>query len=314
MSDTVFDRDVTSKPANVLHAWYVGVVVVLANLAACFFAIRMAWRSESVAGNVSMGLVSIFLVFLLFSMLSGFLTLQPYQRLVVSLFGSYVGVENREGLSWMAPWYAGREVSTALRNFETETVKVNDHSGNPVMLSAVVVHRIVDPAKAVYVVGNAEQYVEQQVLAGIRSLAAQYDYDDIAPKKALSGTDLEKEASTTPLTLRGDIEEIAGKLKQFVQERIGDVGVEIVEARFVHLAYSSEIASAMLKRQQATAVIAARELIVEGALGIVEHALTKLSEKGMTLDEDRRATIASNLLVVLVSDHGAAPVMPLGMS
>lgn len=308
------ERDVTSRPANVLHHWSRGLVVVGSAWAVSAIFAYFAWTPGFTLSGTIMGLMSLVATIFGCVMFDGFTTIRPYERLVISLFGTYVGVESREGLSWMWQWYSVERVSTALCNFETQTTKVNDHSGNPIIISAVVVYKIVDPAKSVYVVEDAEEYVEQQVLTGMRSLAAEHDYDDIAPRSALAGTDAEDLTKVTPLTLRGNVDEIADKLKDSVQKRLGDVGVEIVEARIVHLSYSPEIAAAMLKRQQATAIIAARETIVEGAVGIVNQAMEQMKAKGFALDEDRRATIAGNLLVVLAGDREASPVMPLGLA
>jgi regulator of protease activity HflC (stomatin/prohibitin superfamily) len=307
------ERDVTAKPANVLMGAGTGFAIMAA-LGIAF--LLLAWYGWSTGG------FTMFACFVLATLvgvanlfvLGGFVTVQPYERLVVSFFGRYVGVERTEGLSWYFPLYSLKKVSTALQNFESETIKVNDHSGNPINLSAVIVHRVSDPAKAVYRVGNVDDYVEQQVVGAMRSLAAEYDYDDIAPKTALKGTDQEDAAETTAITLRGNIEQVAAQLKVMVQERIGDIGIDVVEARIVNLSYSSEIAAAMLKRQQAVALLAAREAIVEGAVGIVDKAMEQLKEKGYQLDEDRRGTLAGNLLVVLASDREVSPVMPLGMA
>jgi regulator of protease activity HflC (stomatin/prohibitin superfamily) len=312
-TDAVRDRDIVTTPAHVLGSWVVGLLFTLLALGVAAWLGRCAYDEGTTGLGALFAFLTLVELCVTLYVSGGFVTIAPYQRVVVSLFGRYVGVEGREGIGWMAPWYGQRVVSTALRNFETDTIKVNDHSGNPVMMRAVVVQRVVDAAKSVYVVENAEQYVEQQVVTGLRSLAAEHDYDDIAPRKALEGTDLADQAHVTPMTLRGDVEEIANKLKEFVQARMGDVGIEIVEARIVELSYAPEIAAAMLKRQQATAVVAARETIVEGAVGIVHEAMKQLKEKGFAMDEDRRSTLAGNLLVVLASDRDASPVIPLGM-
>jgi len=309
MHDINDERDVTSKPAGVLLSGGTGVLIIAALSAATIGSFLYAISAVS----IGMGVLSLLCGMAAFFGTGGFITIKPYERVVVSFFGRYVGVERTEGLSWYFPLYTMRRVSTALRNFESETIKVNDNSGNPIALSAVIVHRVSDPAKAVYRVDDADEYVEQQVVGAMRSMAAKYDYDDIAPKVALKGTPQEEAAETTSITLRGDIEKVAEELKVMVQERIGDIGVDVVEARIVNLAYSSEIAAAMLKRQQAVALLAARETIVEGAVGIVDSAMKELEKKGMKLDEDRRAALAGNLLVVLASDRDVSPVMPLGM-
>lgn len=307
------ERDVSSKPANVLLPAGLGFALLGA---VPLTALAVAWLGWTMGGfaMIALMVLGLVLAFGTFFVMGGFVTVQPYERLVVSFFGRYVGVERTEGLSWYFPLYSMRRVSTAFQNFESETIKVNDHSGNPINLSAVIVHKVSDPAKAVYRVGDVDDYVEQQVVGALRSLAARHDYDDIAPKSALKGTDQEDAAETTPLTLRGNIEEVADQLKVMVQERIGDIGIEVVEARIVNLAYSSEIAAAMLQRQQAVALLAAREAIVEGAVGIVDKAMEQLKAKGFALDEDRRASLAGNLLVVIASGRDVSPVMPLGMA
>ncbi len=313
MQDMTHERDVAAKPAGVLHSAWAGAAAMLCSAAAAGI---VALTGAAASGLLSFALFALSIVIALGTLflLGGFVTVKPYERLVVSFFGRYVGVERREGLSWYFPLYEMNRVSTALRNFESETIKVNDHSGNPILLSTVIVHRISDPAKSVYRVTNVREYVEQQVVGAMRSMAAKYDYDDIAPKNALKGTDQEEASHTTQITLRGDIERIADELKIMVQERIGDIGVEVVEARIVNLAYSNEIAASMLKRQQAVAFLAAREAIVEGAVGIVEKTMQQMTERGLKLDEDRRASIASNLLLVIAADKDVSPVMPLGMA
>jgi len=307
------ERDVTAKPANVLHSAGLGFSIMGAFVVVGLVSLYAGYQAGGMTMLAMIGL-AILCAFGFFFTMGGLVSINPYERLVVSFFGRYVGVERTEGLSWYFPLYSMRRVSTALRNFESETIKVNDHSGNPIALSTVIVHRVSDPAKAVYRVGDADEYVEQQVVGAMRSLAALYDYDDIAPKIALKGTDLEQDAETTVMTLRGNIEDIAEKLKVMVQERIGDIGIQVVEARIVNLAYASEIAAAMLQKQQAVALLAAREAIVEGAVGIVEKAMQQLEVKGIKLDEDRRATLCGNLLVVIASGRDVTPVMPLGMA
>jgi regulator of protease activity HflC (stomatin/prohibitin superfamily) len=316
------DREIVQKPANVLLPWYVGVAITLVFAYVIYSGAMGFWRAYvGMDEGSAFNMIKIIAGFIgLIWAIARFTTVEPYQRLVISQFGRYVGVEKREGLSWLTPLYSELTVSTALSNFETETVKVNDRGGSPIDIGVVVVTRIVDPAKSVYLVDDVEDFVEQQVVASLRTVAASHDYDgedSKAAEEARSETLPDDERAQdivgkSRYTLRGDLEEISEELRIKAQEGLGDIGVEIVEVRITHLAYSPEIAAAMLKRQQAQAVVAARETIVKGAVSIIEDTMTLLTEKGMTLDEDRRATLTSNLLVVLSSDREAAPVLPVG--
>lgn len=230
--------------------------------------------------------------------LFGFFTLQPNQSAVLTLFGKYKGSTRREGFSWANPLFRKHKVSLRAHNLDSETIKVNDIEGNPIEIAAVVVWRVVDTAKATFDVENFHEYVEIQTDAALRNLAMAYPYD----------TDDEE-----VLSLRGDIDEVTDKLQVHVQERVEKAGVIIDEARIAHLAYAPEIAGAMLQRQQAGAVVAARRRIVDGAVGMVQMALAELSEKGVVeLDDERRAAMVSNLMVVLCGDKAAHPVVNAG--
>jgi len=242
-------------------------------------------------------IVALFVLTLIL-MAVGFYMVGPNEGRVLQLFGDYVGTDRQLGLRWANPFYSKTRVSLRVRNFESGQLKVNDLVGNPVDIAAVVVWKVVDTAEAVFEVDDYENYVAVQSEAAIRNMATSYAYDDY-----------EGDA----ITLRGSGNEIADILQKEVQDRLGKAGVEVIEARISHLAYAPEIASAMLQRQQASAIVAARHKIVEGAVGMVEDALNKLSEREIvTLDDERRAAMVSNLLVVLCSDKAAQPVVNSG--
>jgi hypothetical protein len=226
---------------------------------------------------------------------SGLMNVQPNQGRVIQLFGNYLGTVRTPGLRFVNPFTTAEPVSLRVRNFDSDILKVNDHDGNPVDIAAVVVWRVVDTAEAVFVVDDYENYVKVQSEAALRDLATRYPYD----------TDVDGEVA-----LRKDAAVVADQLSRQVQERLGRAGVEVLETRISHLAYAPEIASAMLQRQQAAAIIAARQRIVDGAVGMVHMALDGLSEGGQVeLDAAQRAQMVSNLLVVLCSDRQAQPVV-----
>lgn len=230
--------------------------------------------------------------------LAGFFTVQPNQGVVMTLFGKYVGTVNQPGLRFANPFYVKKKVSLRVRNFETSKLKVNDKDGNPIEIAAVVVWKVVDTAEAIFQVDNYENYVHVQSEAAVRNLATAYPYD----------SHKEDEVS-----LRGHTASVATHMKTEIQDRLSVAGVEVIESRLSFLAYAPEIAAAMLRRQQAGAVIAARQKIVEGAVGMVEHALAALAEKGVVnLDGEQRAAMVSNLLVVLCGEAAAQPVLNTG--
>lgn len=229
----------------------------------------------------------------------GFYLVHPNQAKVLQLFGKYVGTDRTNGLRWANPFYAKQAVSLRVRNFESGRLKVNDSNGNPIEIAAVIVWRVVDSAEAVFEVDNYENYVTIQSEAALRNLATSYPYEH----------DKEDER----LSLRSDSNAIAKKLCIEVQDRLQKAGVEVMETRLSHLAYSPEIAQAMLQRQQASAVLAARRIIVQGAVGMVTDALQQLEEQGtVELDIERKAAMVSNLLVVLCGEHQAKPVINAG--
>jgi hypothetical protein len=230
--------------------------------------------------------------------LIGLFTVSPNEAKVLQLFGKYQGTVREPGLRWVNPFFTKRGISLRIRNFESERLKVNDLAGNPIEIAAVVVWRVVDTAEALFHVDNYDNFVHVQSESALRNMALSYPYD----------AHVEGEIS-----LRSHTAEVAQHLKTEIQDRLSQAGVEVLEARISHLAYAPEIAHAMLQRQQASAVIAARQKIVEGAVGMVEMALTMLSHQNIVeLDNDKKATMVSNLLVVLCSDRGTQPIVSAG--
>jgi regulator of protease activity HflC (stomatin/prohibitin superfamily) len=230
--------------------------------------------------------------------LSGLYSLQQNESSAITLFGNYKGTDNRPGLRWVVPWYSRKKVSRRVRNVTSETLKVNDKRGNPIEIAAVVVWRVTDTAQALFDVDNFETFVDTQIETALREITSQFSYDH--------GGDHEP-------TLRADADKVGDMLRDKLADRVAVAGVTIDEARISHLAYAPEIASAMLRRQQADAVLEARAKIVEGAVLMVEHALEQLSAKSIVhLDDERKAAMVSNLLVVLCGDRDAQPVVNTG--
>ena len=235
-------------------------------------------------------------------LIPGFFLNQPKQARVLTLFGAYRGTDATAGLRWTLPFYYPRmKVSTRLRNFESSRSKVNDAVGNPIEISAIVVWRVVDPVSAVFEVEDYDTYVETQTESAVRSLASAYPYD------------FGLNDSHDGLSLRGDTADVAEKMMEAIQARVAEAGIEIVEARINHLAYATEIAAAMLKRQQASALLDARETIVKGTVSIVAAAVKELEQSdGMALDPERKAAMVANLMVVLSSGAEPTPVINAG--
>jgi regulator of protease activity HflC (stomatin/prohibitin superfamily) len=234
------------------------------------------------------------LVFLLF----GLFIVNPNEGRVLQFFGDYVGTVKKPGLAWANPLFTKKRISLRVRNFESGRLKVNDHEGNPVEIAAVVVWRVVDTAEAVFEVDDYQNFVKVQSEAAVRNLATRYKYDAHEEHE---------------MSLRGNTNEVAEDLKTEVQARLEKAGVQVLEARLSHLAYAPEIAQAMLQRQQAGAIIAARQRIVEGAVGMVQMALAMLSEREiLELDNERKAAMVSNLLVVLCGEHATQPIINTG--
>lgn len=228
----------------------------------------------------------------------GFFVVNPGEAKALQLFGEYKGTVRRQGFWWANPFVTKKTISLRIRNFETTKLKVNDSRANPIEIAAIVVWKVVDTAEALFEVDNYTTYVAVQSESAVRAVAQSYPYD--------SHTDNEEALST-------HTSEVSLSLQKAIQDRLAKAGVEVIEARISHLAYSPEIAQAMLQRQQAGAIIAARSKIVEGAVGMVEHALQMLADKGVVhLDEERRAQMVSNLLVVLCSERAASPVVNAG--
>lgn len=275
--------DIRERPACAISGW-AGVVVVAACIAGAVLLSGSAWIAAPivVAAVVASSLVIV----------------QPGHTKVVRFFGSYVGTLRRTGLWCILPLADRRSLSIRVRNFETNHLKVNDADGNPVEIAAIVVWQVADTARAVYAVDDYDNFVRVQAESALRHVATTHPYDD------------PDEAATS---LRGSVDVVAAELAREVAERVVIAGIEIVEVRISHLAYASEIAQAMLRRQQANAVVAARSRIVEGAVGMVDLALSRLDERGIVeLDEERKAAMVSNLLVVLCGDQPASPVVNTG--
>ncbi len=230
--------------------------------------------------------------------LSGLFVVNPNEAMALQLFGDYRGTVRQEGMAWANPFLSKRKISTKVRSFESTHLKVNDLDGNPVEIAAIIVWRVVDTAEALFEVEDCEKFVAVQSESALRSLAAHFPYDAHEPAQ---------------LSLRGSTDEVAHKLKLELTKVLSQAGVEVADARISHLAYAQEIAQAMLQRQQAGAILAARARIVEGAVGMVEMALERLEKGGhVGLDEERKAAMVSNLLVVLCSERAAAPVVNTG--
>jgi regulator of protease activity HflC (stomatin/prohibitin superfamily) len=245
-----------------------------------------------------MAIIYVLLLVVTLVCFKGFFMVHPNQAVVMQLFGNYVGSVRVNGLRWANPFYSKHAVSLRIRNFESEVLKVNDSSGNPIDIAAVVVWKVVDSAEAMFEVDDYESFVHIQSEAALRNLATSFPYES---------------HSDDVIALRSDPQAIAEKLRDEVQDRLDKAGMEVIEARISHLAYAQEIASAMLKRQQAQAVVAARRQIVDGAVGMVKMALDELEEQGIVnLDDERKANMVSNLLVVLCGEENARPVVNAG--
>jgi regulator of protease activity HflC (stomatin/prohibitin superfamily) len=250
------------------------------------------------AGSLPQVLGAVFAIVVLAISLGGFFVVEPNQATVLLMFGNYQGSERRPGLWWANPFMTKKRVTMRVRNFESSKLKVNDHDGNPIEIGAVVVWRVVDSAEAIFQVDNYDNFVHVQSEAALRNLATGHPYDA---------------HNDGQLSLRGNTVEVAEQLKSEIQARLEKAGVEVMESRISHLAYAPEIANAMLRRQQASAVIAARSKIVEGAVSMVQMALDELAKRGVVaLDEERKAAMVSNLLVVLCSEHETQPIVNAG--
>ncbi len=269
----------------------IAVLLAAASTAWLFFTGMEQASAPRIVASVVLAILTVFAIIGLYS-------IQPNQAAVLSLFGKYVGTVKEAGLRWNNPFYAKRKVSQRVRNFESGRLKVNDLDGSPIEIAAVIVWQVVDAAEAVFNVDDYESFVHIQSEAALRAMASSYPYD---------------QHDDGQVALRSHPQEISEHLQVQIAERLGRAGVEVIEARISHLAYAPEIAQAMLQRQQANAVIAARTRIVAGAVGMVEMALEELQKNDVVqLDEERKAQMVSNLLVVLCGDRGMQPVLNAG--
>lgn len=235
-------------------------------------------------------------------LIPGFVLVNPNSSRVLLLFGKYIGTIKKNGLFWVIPFYSKKKISLRASNFDSERLKVNDKLGNPIMISTILVWRVTDTYKAAFDVDDYQNFVRVQTDAAVRKLASMYPYDNFAD-----------EGHDEDITLRSSVNEVSEALEKELQERLAMAGIEVLEARIGYLAYAQEIANAMLKRQQATAIVAARHKIVEGAVSMVEMALDELGKNQIVdLDEERKAAMVSNLMVVLCSDKDASPIVNAG--
>ncbi len=274
-----------------------GIPVLLALLAVMALATWQLVAAVSQENGLMLG-ISVLVGVIAFFLLFGLYMVEPNQAAVVSLFGKYVGTVKENGLRWNNPFYSKKKVSMRVRNFESGKLKVNELDGSPIEIAAVIVWQVVDASEAVYNVDDYESFVHIQSEAALRSMATSYPYD---------------QHEDGQMSLRSHAAEISEHLQKELAERLADAGVQVLDARISHLAYAPEIAHAMLQRQQANAVIAARTRIVAGAVGMVEMALEELQKNGVVqLDEERKAAMVSNLLVVLCGDRSTQPIVNAG--
>jgi regulator of protease activity HflC (stomatin/prohibitin superfamily) len=274
------------------------LVVLLVGLVAAIWLMRAGMRVIDEGGSGMLLTVGLLAGLLDLFLMGGLFIVNPNEGRVLQLFGKYVGTVKEPGLRWANPLYWKRRVSLRVRNFESGRLKVNDLDGNPIEIAAVVVWKVVDTAEAMFEVDDYQNYVHVQTESALRNMATSYPYD--AHDDAV-------------LSLRGHTSAIADHLRKEIQDRLSKAGVDVIEARISHLAYAQEIAAAMLQRQQAGAIIAARQRIVEGAVGMVEMALDRLARNNIVdLDEERKAAMVSNLLVVLCSERSTQPIVNAG--
>lgn len=267
------------------------------------FALLIIFIASAITSLIN-SIIPLFFAFLLLTIviLPGFFLVNPNTSKVILLFGKYIGTVKENGFYWANPLYRKKGISLRASNFDSERVKVNDKLGNPIMISTIAVWKVKDTFKAAFDVDNYENFVRVQSDAAVRKLASLYPYDNF-----------EDDGKEEEITLRASVNEVSEALEKELSERLEMAGIEVLEARIGYLAYAQEIASAMLKRQQATAIIAARHKIVEGAVSMVEMAIDKLSENNVVdLDEERKAAMVSNLMVVLCSDKDASPIVNTG--
>ena len=305
--DVISDRDVANEAlepglslSDQAHeqraAWVIpGLPTMVGALVAMAVGIGLAAVSGKNGGLLAFAIIVIVIAGFSFG---GFFVVQPNQARVLILFGSYIGSVTEAGWWWCNPFAKKQKISLRVRNFQSERIKVNDASGNPIEIAAVVVWRITDTAKAVFDVADYEQFVTVQSETSLRHLASEYPYDDYKPE-------------TT--SLRGNVDDVRKTLQVELQARLQLAGIEILETRLTHLAYAPEIAEVMLRRQQAEAILAARKTMVQGAVSLVQMALAQLADSDLVeLDPERKATMVSNLMIVLSGDHSPTPVINTG--
>jgi hypothetical protein len=284
----------SERPATAFSGYFILIVsLILLGLG--------AWIIFQLANEtLSVGAIPVAILLMVSSVLgfSGFYMVQPNQAVAITLFGAYRGSDRKEGLRWVWPWMGKSKVSVRSNNLISDKIKVNDLRGNPIEIAAQVVWRVTDTAQALYDVDDYKAFVMAQIEAAVRSIGSRYPYDDIEHKE---------------ITLRGNHDEVGAELRIALTERLRVAGISVDECGFTHLAYAPEIAGAMLRRQQAQAIVAARSTLVEGAVGMVEMALAMLSEKKVVeLDDERRAAMVSNLMVVLCGERDTQPVVNTG--
>ncbi|MCB9208264.1 MAG: SPFH domain-containing protein [Ignavibacteriales bacterium] len=289
-------KEITKPQKSGWSILFSNIFFLLAVIALFIYSVVLLKEHDGLGGwLLAISIISLLLSILTFT---GFFTVEPNEAIVLILFGKYVGTEKTIGFRWANPFYTKKKISLRVRNFDSEKLKVNDKKGNPIEISAVVVWKVEDTAEAVFEVDDYLNYVHVQSESAIRHLATSYPYDD-------------SEGEET--SLRSSIDEVSEHLQKEIHERVSAAGVVVLEARINHLAYSPEIAQAMLQRQQAEAIIAARQKIVEGAVSMVEMALERLKDQNVVdLDEERKANMVSNLMVVLCSDRATQPIINTG--
>ena len=295
MSDPVFALTSSRERPAAATSGYVMLAVLLVAIILQIYGLSMLIRDQF--GPLTIALMILGPIVILF-VACGFYMLQPNQAAAITLFGSYKGSDRTTGLRWVLPWMIRKKLSVRANNFISDRIKVNDLRGNPIEMAAQIVWRVVDTAQALFDVDDYAQFVRVQVEAAIRTIGSRYPYDDFEHLE---------------ITLRGNHDQVGIELRTELQERLAVAGITVDECGFTHLAYAQEIAGAMLRRQQAQAVVAARKTLVEGAVGMVEMALSMLSEKNVVeLDDERRAAMVSNLMVVLCGERDTQPVVNTG--
>jgi regulator of protease activity HflC (stomatin/prohibitin superfamily) len=281
------------RRANTSNGGAMLLLTLLVLILAVWSLIELINRENAVTGLLMTGLILVFVLLLV-----GFYSLQPNEAAAITLFGNYKGTDRTPGLRWVLPWYTKKKISVRARNVTGEKLKVNDKRGNPIEIAAVVVWRVTDTARALFDVDHYQTFVDIQIETAVREIASHFAYDHAEHEEP---------------TLRGDADQVSALLREKLQDRVAVAGVVVDETKLSHLAYAPEIAGAMLRRQQAEAVLAARRYIVQGAVEMVQHALEQLSEREIvSLDDERRAAMVSNLLVVLCGDRDAQPVVNAG--